>query len=299
MIAPPPRSVKLRAMIFPACLRILPGLLLLALCATGCIPTRDGTQDEQREPNFLRGQELRNQLDHRSAAEAFERALDANPRSASAHFELGLLYESHLNEPATAIYHFDRFLKLRPASDKAEIVRQRSSNCKMELAKLFLIAPTAPSAQKELDKLKTEVERLGVENNQLRRHAETLAAQASARGATSPPAPVALIAAPAAPAVPPTKSAPPAKPTPLPPAPPPARPTPPPSPATTNSPAPKTAKASAPTAPAGRTHTIKSGDIPATIAKQYGVKLEALLAANPQLDPKRMKIGQTVTIPVP
>jgi len=29
------------------------------------------------------------------------------------------------------------------------------------------------------------------------------------------------------------------------------------------------------------------------------VKLEALIAANPGLDPKRMKVGQTVTIPAP
>ena len=49
----------------------------------------------------------------------------------------------------------------------------------------------------------------------------------------------------------------------------------------------------------GRTHTVKQGDYPATIAKQYGIKLESLLAANPGLDPKRMKIGQTVTIPAP
>ena len=64
--------------------------------------------------------------------------------------------------------------------------------------------------------------------------------------------------------------------------------------------APKAAKAPAPApASAVRTHSVKSGDIPATIAKQYGVKLEALLAANPQLDPKRMKIGQTLTLPAP
>ena len=281
-------------MIFPACRRLLSGLLLLALCATGCIPTRDGTQDEQREPNFQRGQELRKQLDHRSAAEAFERALEANPRSASAHFELGLLYELHLNEPATAIYHFERFLKLRPASDKAEIVRQRASNCKMELAKLFLIAPSAPSAQKELDKLKTEVERLGVENNQLRRHAETLAAQANARGATPPSALSPVVTVPAVPVAQTNKPAPAAKPAapPLPPA----RPPSPPVTSTHATPAPKVAKASPPAA-AARTHSVKSGDIPATIAKQYGVKLEALLAANPQLDPKRMKIGQSITIP--
>lgn len=48
----------------------------------------------------------------------------------------------------------------------------------MELARVFLIAPNTPSMQKELHKLKTEVERLGLVNNQLRRQAETLPAQA-------------------------------------------------------------------------------------------------------------------------
>lgn len=272
-------------MFFPACRRLVPGLLLLLLCAAGCIPTRDGAQDEQREPNFLRGQELRKQLDHRGAAEAFERAVAANSRSASAHFELGLLFEQQLNDPATAIYHFERFLKLRPGSDRAEIVRQRVNNCKMELAKLFLIAPNAPSVQKELDKLKTEVERLGLENNQLRRQVEVLNTQAAARGVVSTSAPAAIVAAQALPVARPT-AAPPA----------PVRPAVNPVSLTTSVAPPKTAQ---PPAAAARTHTVKSGDYPGTIAKQYGVKLDALLAANPNLDPKHMKIGQLVTIPVP
>lgn len=269
-------------MIFPACRRLIPGLLLL-LGAAGCIPTRDGAQDEQREPHFLRGHESVRQRDYKGAAEAFERALEANARSASAHFELGLLFEQHLNDPAAAIYHFERFLKLRPTSDKAEIVRQRVNNCKMELAKLFLIAPNAPSVQKEMDKLKTEAERIGLENNQLRRHLEVLNAQAAARGPASTSAPVATVAAPAVPAARP--AAPPANvvraaTTPV------------------SYAAPETApKMSKASAPATRTHSVKPGDIPATIAKQYGVKLEALLAANPGLDPKRMKVGQTVNLP--
>lgn len=276
-------------MVFPACRRLIPGLLLLLLGTAGCIPTRDGTQDEQREPHFLRGQELRKQLDHRGAAEAFERALEANSRSASAHFELGLLFEQPLNDPATAIYHFERFLKLRPSSDRAEIVRQRVNNCKMELAKLFLIAPNAPSVQKEMDKLKTEVERLGLENNQLRRHMEVLNSQTAPRGtATSPgPAPIA-----------PPQSVAAAKPTPTPPGS--ARPSTTPITFTMTESALKTAKAPATASvPASKTHSVKKGDIPETIAKQYGVKLEALLAANPGLDPKRMKIGQMVAIPAP
>jgi LysM repeat protein len=35
------------------------------------------------------------------------------------------------------------------------------------------------------------------------------------------------------------------------------------------------------------------------IARQYGVKLEALMAANPGLDARRLRIGQALTIPVP
>ncbi|MEQ2006510.1 MAG: LysM peptidoglycan-binding domain-containing protein [Limisphaerales bacterium] len=272
-------------MIFPACRRLIPGLLLLLLCAAGCIPTRDGTQDEQREPHFLRGQELRKQLDNKGAAEAFERALEANPRSASAHFELGLLFEQPLNDPATAIFHFERFLKLRPTSDRAEIVRQRVNNCKMELAKLFLIAPNAPSVQKEMDKLKTEVERLGLENNQLRRHVEALNSQAATRGVVPASAPAAVtVHAATAPA---KKTAAPSTPAPSL------------MPVSARIPETPAAKPAKSPVPSTRTHAVKKGDIPETIARQYGVKLEALLAANPGLDPKRMKIGQAVTIPAP
>lgn len=266
-------------MIFPACRRLVSAVLPLLLCAAGCIPTRDKAQEEQRDPNFLRGQELRQRLDYTGAAAAFERALEVSPRSSFAHFELGLLYEQPLNDPATAIYHFERFLRLRPTSDRAEIVRQRVNNCKMELAKVFLIAPNAPSAQREMDKLKTEIERLGLVNNQLRRQVETFAAQATARGLATTSAPVTLLAAQSPPATKSTISTSPSV-----------------RPGVTPPDGPKISKVAAPTT---RTHTVKQGDIPTTIAKQHGVKLEALLAVNPDLDPKRMKIGQLVKLPAP
>ncbi len=272
VVAPGPCSATLRAMIFPACRRLVPGLLLLLCAAAGCIPTRDNDADEEREPHFQRGRELARAQDFRAAADAYERALEANPRSGAAHFELGLLHETRLNDPAAAVFHFERFVKLRPTSDKTDVARQRATNCKMELAKLFLIAPNAPAVQKEMDKLRGEVERLGLENNQLRRHLEVLAAQAAARGtvtAAAPP-PVAVV-----PAAVPAKTAGAAK-----------------------LPAPAPAPAKAP-ASATRTHTVKAGEIPEAIARRHGVKVEALLAANPGLDPKRLRIGQTLNIPAP
>ena len=48
---------------------------------------------------------------------------------------------------------------------------------------------------------------------------------------------------------------------------------------------------------AARAHTIQSGETCVSIARLYKVRLDALLAANPGLEPKRMKVGQTIRVP--
>jgi LysM repeat protein len=48
-----------------------------------------------------------------------------------------------------------------------------------------------------------------------------------------------------------------------------------------------------------RSYAVKAGDTPTSIAKKNGIKLDTLMAANPTLDPKRMKVGQTLKIPAP
>ena len=55
--------------------RGLLGGALLLLFAAGCIPTRDSSQDEQRDPHFLQGMELLKEADPKGAAAAFEKAL--------------------------------------------------------------------------------------------------------------------------------------------------------------------------------------------------------------------------------
>ncbi|MSR64642.1 MAG: LysM peptidoglycan-binding domain-containing protein [Verrucomicrobiae bacterium] len=47
----------------------------------------------------------------------------------------------------------------------------------------------------------------------------------------------------------------------------------------------------------GTTHIVQPGETPAIIAKKYGVTTEALLAANGNPDPRKLKIGQKLTIP--
>lgn len=46
-----------------------------------------------------------------------------------------------------------------------------------------------------------------------------------------------------------------------------------------------------------REHTVVRGDTLFGIARQYGVSLDALRAANPRIDPRRMQIGTVLVIP--
>lgn len=48
------------------------------------------------------------------------------------------------------------------------------------------------------------------------------------------------------------------------------------------------------------TYTVEAGDLLGTIAQRFGVSLDEILAANPQItDPNTIQIGDVVTIPEP
>jgi len=67
---------------------------------------------------------------------------------------------------------------------------------------------------------------------------------------------------------------------------------PPPEPTSTPPPAPSPTPSSL-----GQTYTVQSGDIPETIAARFGITTEALLAANPGVNPNNLQVGQVLIIP--
>lgn len=233
------------------------GVLLCAL-AGGCLPSAQTQFEEEKESHYLAGKSCMNSLDYGGAIEAFAKAVEVNPRSASAHFQLGMLYEERERDPAAAIYHYERYLKLRADPEKVEWIKQRVANCKQDLAKTLLL-PVPPGMQHEFEKLAEENKRLREENERLKSEA------------TNRP-PAALAGAPASfQRTPSSPDNPVSRPTPL-----------------------RDARAAA--APA-RTHVVQPGETPAAIARKYGVRLEVLLGANPGLDPRRMRVGKILTIP--
>lgn len=249
---------------------------LLALGLGGCLPPGSDPANEQQEPHYLAGKNRVNSLDYPGAIASYEKALEVNPRSASAHFELGWLFNEKAPDPAAAIYHYEKYLKLRPQAENAELVRQRINACKQDLAKAVLPLPVTPALQREFEQLDAENKRLKEELARWQAHAANLA-----RSATNSTTPVLVMARPT-----PSGGSPSASPD-----------------GGAGVGTPATGAGSAQVAPATparpRTHTIQPGDSPYSIAKRYGVRLDALMAANPKLEPKRLKVGQTVNIPQP
>src|SRR5258708_1606444 len=134
--------------------------LILALVAcvgvSGCLPSSPSAAHEQKEPHVLAGKARATSLDYKGAAEAFEKALEVNPRNASAHFELALLYERDDNDPSAAVYHFERYLRLRPNAENANIVKDRLLHCKQGVARGVSPGWPTPNMPRDLARVTAE-----------------------------------------------------------------------------------------------------------------------------------------------
>jgi tetratricopeptide (TPR) repeat protein len=245
-------------------------MLAMGVGWSGCFLSNQSRLDEQKDPHFLAGRSRKMAMDYAGAEQAFERALETNPRSASAHLELGLLCYENLNDWAAAIYHFERYLKLNPASNKADAVRQFITVCKQELAKGLPLTSLNQQVQRELEKM----DKLLRENTELRHQIEQLKIQLaplsavsnSARVASSEPARLA--------------------------------------PAPSRVPLPGVQRAGLELNPeptrsvfASKGHIVRQGDTLYSIARLHGISLNSLVSANSGLDERRLRPGQTLVIP--
>jgi LysM repeat protein len=271
--------MKFPALIFRCALAVL-------LCAlvNGCVPPSQSPLDDEKEPHFIDGKRALNTMDYKGAIEEFEKAVEANPRNASAHFELGILYERQDLEPdpAAAIYHYQQYLKLRTNADNAEAVQGRVLNCKQDLAKAVLPLPTSPSVQHDLEQLILTNKQLRAEVDQWRawyaaqqtnRQSQVVNPGAQSSQTATQNVQIAEVHAPQA----------------------------------ARSNLVSTAQLGnsrttflAPTnyAPRSvRTYVVQPRETLASISRKFNVKLNSLEAANPGVDARKLRPGQTLNIP--
>ena len=235
----------------------------LGIALSGCTPPDQSRSDEKKEPHFVLGQNRVNAMDYQGAIEAFEKSLEANPHSATAHYELGWLYDEKEPDPVSAIYHYRQYLALCPKADNAEVITQRIYTCKQQLAAEGTPLSGVPAVKKQLDQLAEQNRQLQDEVNRWRAY---YSSQLAAAKTNSSPALTNAVA----------------RPTPV-------------QPTAVNANTNRSGSATTTIRP--RTHTVAFGETAVGIARKYGVKLSALEAANPSMNPIRIRVGQVLNIP--
>jgi LysM repeat protein len=248
----------------------LPGAFIFCLAAilSGCDPGQSSL-DDKKEPHYILGENRVNAMDYQGAVEAFEQSLEMNPHSAAAHFELACLFDEKISDPAAAIYHYQQYLKFDPKAENAEVVNARIATCKQQLASDVMAMPSAPAVQRELERLTDQNRQLQDQIDALKKwndyYAEQLAVKSNSIPAPNNPG-AQQIQNPVQPAqIIPAQN-------PI---------------------------ATHPANSAPRTHAVAANETEASIARKFGIKLSVLQAANPGVNPNKLRVGQSLNIPSP
>lgn len=105
-------------------------LLLLGciLPVAGCRRAGDLDDKERNNRIVAKAYEMAEQGDYTAAVLLFNKALEAYPTMARPHLDLALILHDHQKDSKDymrAIYHYQRYLELRPGSDKDDMINER------------------------------------------------------------------------------------------------------------------------------------------------------------------------------
>lgn len=167
-------------------MRVIKWALFLSLAAAvvGCGPTaaRMDAADEDN-PLLRRARARRRIQDVDGAIALYNRALERYPRLARAHLEVGSLYATEKKDYVRAIYHFERYLELRPDTQKRKLIEEWIRRAKLSLA--AEIKAEAAGIPVDVAKLREENRRLTERVKELSKQIEELRHKAQVAPETS------------------------------------------------------------------------------------------------------------------
>lgn len=109
-----------RTSIFIACAILA---IVYILFAGGCDANSSQVAREEDEPQFVRGREEIKKGNYKEALNAFLKVTEKRRDAAESHLDIGNIYLYHLNDPIPAIYHFRKYLELKPDTKQSQRVR--------------------------------------------------------------------------------------------------------------------------------------------------------------------------------
>lgn len=153
-------------------------LFAALITLTGCDKDTGSVEArEENDPNVLSGQEFMEQGNYDAAIDEFMRATELEPLMARPHLDLAIIYQQYKINYIHAIYHYDRYLELRPDGEKAEFINEQ----KLKVAQA--LANTLINNSPEVKQVVQERNNLVQQNNELKRQ---LAASLKNRSTPAP-----------------------------------------------------------------------------------------------------------------
>lgn len=145
-------------------LRIL--LTVSLLFCVACSSNELSLVDEGEERQYKLAKEFQSQGRNEDALITYLGLISVRRESPESHLEVGYIYLQTLKDPIRAIFHFDRYLELKPESEKAIQVKQLIETAKLEFLRQL---PTKPF-QGDVDRidLLDIIDKLKKENNALK-----------------------------------------------------------------------------------------------------------------------------------
>jgi len=113
--------------------------LCLALVA-GCSRAPDESR-EARDRNMRRAVAFESKQDIDQAITWCEKALNRRPDLALAHRKLGLMLQNYRQDYVAALYHYNRYLQLRPESEYREDIEGFIQTCRLSYAAQIAASP--------------------------------------------------------------------------------------------------------------------------------------------------------------
>ncbi len=140
-------------------------VLLIAGCDDGS--RADSRTLDVDDPEFRQGQTFHKQGEIRKALECYLKVIDNRKGAAESHLEAGRMY-LELQDPLPAIYHFNQYIRMKPASEQSNIVRQMIKTAEKQFMQQLPGRPMEPDALGGSD-LNARLRNLQLENEKLKR----------------------------------------------------------------------------------------------------------------------------------
>ena len=91
----------------------------LAAALAGC----DREVFKNNDRTYEQAEQKRSAQEYRPAITLYEKALDNDKKAADAHFRMAMIYDANLDDPISAVHHFNRYIEMLPNGAHAKEAR--------------------------------------------------------------------------------------------------------------------------------------------------------------------------------